>query len=371
MLNKQQATPLIIFIIIFLVYSLYFIQTIQNPERSKGSALLKSLQQLDSPDSVSLSDIPAKNILNKASEVLEVINQPLVPQKRYTYVNFDFLNLREQPGTQSTITEKLKRNDKLEVLVYTNDLWAEVKSPSGNRGYVARSYLSDTESVVPYSQTIRVPVLLYHHVTDQPVSEAPVLVLATKNFQVQLAYLAANNWNTIGFKDLAKLKEEKRAPSEKSIILAFDDAYSNHYTAAQKLKEKGLKGVFFIPTDLVGTEGYLTWHQIREMVEWGMELGSQGKSHNYLGGSAASMVISEISGSKEIIEKESGTKVYAFAYPSGSYTNTTIAAVEAAGYSFARTKASGDRYNLNSPFNIPVLRIFPTAAERQLKAWLE
>jgi peptidoglycan/xylan/chitin deacetylase (PgdA/CDA1 family) len=374
MLTNKQLIPLGVFCFVFLLYSLYFVKVLQNPQTPTESKILRVATEstiVDTEKPRRLSEIPVTEVFGKAKEILSSEIKLENPIKRYRYVQFAFLNLRESAGTSGAILEQLSQNDRVEILEFTSEEWAHIQAPSGSTGYVSRQYLAEEPVEVAYSQIVITPILQYHHITDEPVAEPAVLVLPNVNFDVQISYLVSNGFTTITFEDLAKNIDEKTTPSKKSVILAFDDGYADHYQAAQKLKNNNLKGVFFIITSRIGTEGYLTWHQVREMSEWGMEIGSHGASKNYLGASSPEELTAEVSGSKQTIEKELNKKVYAFAYPSGQWTNTTKKAVIEAGYTFARTQASGDRYNLNKPYSLPVLRIFPLAGERQLKAWLE
>jgi peptidoglycan/xylan/chitin deacetylase (PgdA/CDA1 family) len=44
------------------------------------------------------------------------------------------------------------------------------------------------------------------------------------------------------------------------VSLTFDDGYADQYTvAAPILKSHGMQGTFFLPTDFLGSNGYMTW----------------------------------------------------------------------------------------------------------------
>lgn len=82
-------------------------------------------------------------------------------------------------------------------------------------------------------------------------------------------------WVTLGtFAGLIEMVKETGAR------LTFDDGNSTDATVAlPMLQEAGLKASFFIPTDRIGTHGYVSEDQIRAMHGAGMEIGSHGCAH--------------------------------------------------------------------------------------------
>ena len=79
-----------------------------------------------------------------------------------------------------------------------------------------------------------------------------------------------------------------------------------------------IKATFFIASQLVGQEGYLTWNYLHEIWDGGMDIQSHGVSHNPLGKLVPSEIEKEISQSKEIIERNIGNNVSLMSLPHGS-----------------------------------------------------
>lgn len=80
----------------------------------------------------------------------------------------------------------------------------------------------------------------------------------------------------------------------------------------------------------------LSWDQIRELADNGIEVGSHTRTHPRLSTLAADELENEIRGSKERIERALGRRVESFCYPHGMETDVTPEAcreVERAGYS--------------------------------------
>jgi peptidoglycan/xylan/chitin deacetylase (PgdA/CDA1 family) len=63
-------------------------------------------------------------------------------------------------------------------------------------------------------------------------------------------------------------------------VFGFDDGFdSDYYYAWPLLKSRGVRGVSFANTSVIGTEGALTWDMIHEMVADGWEMGCHTHSH--------------------------------------------------------------------------------------------
>jgi peptidoglycan/xylan/chitin deacetylase (PgdA/CDA1 family) len=81
----------------------------------------------------------------------------------------------------------------------------------------------------------------------------------------------------------------------------------------------------------------LTWDQLAEMSRSGIVVGSHTRRHCLLTNEERSTVVDETLGSQEALVANLGRPVTCFAYPDGSFDDTAIAAVAAAGYQIAVT----------------------------------
>jgi peptidoglycan/xylan/chitin deacetylase (PgdA/CDA1 family) len=64
------------------------------------------------------------------------------------------------------------------------------------------------------------------------------------------------------------------------VLLTFDDGgVSSHHPIADLLERRGWRGHFFITTDRIGTPGFLTETQLRELHRRGHIIGSHSRSH--------------------------------------------------------------------------------------------
>ena len=208
----------------------------------------------------------------------------------------------------------------------------------------------------PTSTVSAVPILMYHYIRDynDPRDKIGInLSVAPQTFARQLDHLTKQGYTTATLDDFTQHRLK-----EKSVILTFDDGYASHYTDAfPALKARGMTATFYIVTNAVGTNGSLTWDQIREMQGAGMQIESHGPSHRDLTTLSKEEQLNELVESKKTIEGKLGKTVQHFCYPSGRYTEDTLALVKSAGYETATTTKSGVASYTHSPYELPRLRI--------------
>ena len=93
----------------------------------------------------------------------------------------------------------------------------------------------------------RLPVLMYHHISAE---KARGLTIGVETLERQLYYLFENGFRTYHFHELRSIR---RFPSNKNIVITFDDAYvSQMELAVPLLKKYGLKASIFVPLDFLG-----------------------------------------------------------------------------------------------------------------------
>jgi len=100
--------------------------------------------------------------------------------------------------------------------------------------------------------------------------------------------------------------------------LTIDDGNdSDARIAVPMLVKAGLKAAFFIPSDRIGTPGYVTEADVRDLHEAGMEIGSHGCAHlNWLNTSDAE-IASDVTQSVERLARIINAPVRSVAIPYG------------------------------------------------------
>lgn len=201
-----------------------------------------------------------------------------------------------------------------------------------------------------------VPILMYHYIENPAVAKTRMgknLSVAPATLQNQLSWLRQHGYETVTFHDWLQGTLPK-----KPVMLTFDDGYSDAYVNAfPLLKAQKMKGVFYIITDFVGKKGYLTWPQIEEMRDAGMEMGAHTEHHPDLRKIPLAQKKQEILGSIATLQKQLNISVVSFAYPSGKYDKTSVAILSGAHVPFAVTTKKNVALFQKTARTLPRLRI--------------
>jgi peptidoglycan/xylan/chitin deacetylase (PgdA/CDA1 family) len=141
----------------------------------------------------------------------------------------------------------------------------------------------------------------------------------------------------------------------------------NHTLAWIKLVPEETKSDFLsrLPVEsdvsLPGVERMLlSWDEIREMAQHGIEFGGHTVTHPVLSQVSAERLEEEVRQSKRDIEERLGTKACAFSYPVGqeeSFGDAAQRAVERAGYSFAVSYREGTATPLSDRYALPRIHV--------------
>lgn len=106
--------------------------------------------------------------------------------------------------------------------------------------------------------------------------------------------------------------------STRKVVISFDDGRVSDFAVAMPaLLDRNMRGVFFVTADWIGTRGFLSAPQLREMVSLNMDVQAHGKSHRFLADLQQDELVSELAGAKAGIEDIVGRSVTALAYPGG------------------------------------------------------
>lgn len=145
--------------------------------------------------------------------------------------------------------------------------------------------------------------------------------------------------------------------SNTKAIFTFDDGHVSNYWAAKLLFDGGYGSAdFFINPELIGSDYYMDWSQIRELKSMGMSIQSHGLDHQYLSSCSDHELHRQLSKSKEIIENAINTSVTILAPPGGRFDNRTIRLAKEIGYSCIANSIPG-HFSNNNDFLFPRIAV--------------
>lgn len=222
---------------------------------------------------------------------------------------------------------------------------------------------SPTPVPAALDEPVQVPILMYHYVSELPPNPDRYrrdLTVSPENFATQLQYLDDAGYHTVTLADLYLYWTQGYPLPEKPIALTFDDGYRDAYEIVfPMLLEHGFTGTFFVlatPAHFEQPE-YLTWAQMKEMSDAGMDIEAHGRDHVDLSEQSYDYLIYQIVGIQEAIQSHTGRLPRFFCYPSGQYDADVIAVLESAGYWGAVTTQWGNTETYADRYEMPRIRI--------------
>jgi hypothetical protein len=178
----------------------------------------------------------------------------------------------------------------------------------------------------------RLPVLGFHDFDDG----GSVISFPPGLFERALTRLTDRGYRTIGLLDAAHRIAQRQPFPERTFVITIDDGYRAVYEVAFPIIQRlGLSATVFLTVgralrpdldarlpDLEGRT-MLSWPEIREMHDGGMEFGAHTLTHPYLNRIPTEDARVEISQSKAAIEETLGAEVRSFCYPFGYVDSRT------------------------------------------------
>ena len=191
-----------------------------------------------------------------------------------------------------------------------------------------------------------VPILMYHEIA--PASETSSrLAVPPEAFAEQMAYLHDAGFETVTAGRLAEIMAGPagRVP-DRLVVLTFDDGFEDfHRQAMPVLDAYGYTATVFVTTGWVQDAGphaasrrpgrMLSWSQIAEAAQAGLEVGAHSWQHPQLDQLRGSVLREELYASKTHLEDRLGGSVPGLAYPFGYSSARVRQVVRAAGYGYA------------------------------------
>ena len=125
--------------------------------------------------------------------------------------------------------------------------------------------------------------VLCYHIVEAP--SAPRMKIDRETFRQHLRYLEMTGYNVIPLKHLYEFVAGKRASIPKNaVVITIDDGWRSTYTEAwPELKKRNFPFTVFVYPNIIGkTSNALTWAQIKEMSDDGVDIQSHALTHPFL-----------------------------------------------------------------------------------------
>lgn len=196
-------------------------------------------------------------------------------------------------------------------------------------------------------------VINYHHITEE------------KAFGKQLNFFK-ERFDDINFSEFELFLKKGVLPGNKpGIILTFDDGYEDNYTIARKcLQRYGFTGWFMVSSDLLDTDGYMTYDQVSELLNQGHTIGCHTATHHRMLESDTDELLEyEVTDSKKKLEKNLGVSIDIFCWCGGEekhYTTKAANKIKNTGYKYGFMTNSCPVVKGNDAYHIQRINIEDT-----------
>ncbi len=189
----------------------------------------------------------------------------------------------------------------------------------------------------------QVIVLCYHRFEG---SNLGYLSIPEETFVEQMQMLKDNGVVPISMDDFLQWRAGNKVIPPRAALITIDDGYESSYSVAWPiLKKFGYPFTMFIYTQFVNSGGKsVTWTQLGEMRDGGVEIGCHSETHSDLRAKKGrspeayqAFLRQEIIQAKRDIENELGIDVRTIAYPYGNYNDEVRQIVKEGGYEAAFT----------------------------------
>ena len=185
-------------------------------------------------------------------------------------------------------------------------------------------------------------------------------VLPQAHFRAQMDHLKRNGWQGLS------VGQSLGFPEGHNVCITFDDGCETDLLAAAPvLQQAGLNATFFITCGRLGTSGYLSPAQLKELSRQGFEIGCHSMTHRYLNDLDERGLRHEIIDAKSQLEQVIGQRVDHFSCPGGRCDQRVVTVARAAGYrtvSTSRIQANSSTTDLFSLGRVAMLRDIPLSA---------
>lgn len=213
------------------------------------------------------------------------------------------------------------------------------------------------------TREVRVPILMYHHVSplpDKPDQIRIGLTVLPDNFEKQLQFLKSKGYEGVDFYQMYYAITLGWELPAKPIIFTFDDAYDDVYDFAFPIMKKyGYTGTVFVPTQFIdeGRADYMDWEQLMALRKAGWRLEPHTKTHEEVDGRSRDWLVYQLFGSMETLQYYLGYQPRFFAYPSGAYDDKAIDMLKEVGYWGAVTTKGGWFHRMKNAYEWGRVRV--------------
>jgi peptidoglycan/xylan/chitin deacetylase (PgdA/CDA1 family) len=195
---------------------------------------------------------------------------------------------------------------------------------------------------------------LYHRFNE---GKYPSTNISAALFESQLKYLVNHHIPVITLGDFLRLKPGENKP-ERYVILTIDDAFKSFYRYGYPLLKKyELTATLFVNTETIGSGDYLDWVELKQLLDYGIEIGNHTHSHDYFLNQPSDARVEnfkmDVEKAQNIFKNHLNYNCEVFAYPFGEYDPNMKKVIRNLGFLGAVAQNSGVISEFSDLFALP------------------
>ncbi|MEC1791006.1 polysaccharide deacetylase family protein [Bacillus vallismortis] len=243
---------------------------------------------------------------------------------------------------------------------------AEQQKPEEKTVHVQKKE-EDTSTWIKTEKPAKLPILMYHSI-----SSGNSLRVPKEEFEAHMKWLHDNGYQTVTPKEAYLMLTQDKKPSEKCVLITFDDGYTDNYEDAYPvLKKYGMKASIFMIGKSIGRKHHLTEDQMKEMAQNGVSIESHTIDHLELNGLSPEQQYSEMADSKKLFDNMFHQETSMISYPVGRYNEETLKAAKETGYQMGVTTEPGAASRDQGMYALHRVRVSPGMSGASFGAYIE
>jgi peptidoglycan/xylan/chitin deacetylase (PgdA/CDA1 family) len=225
---------------------------------------------------------------------------------------------------------------------------------------------------------------MYHSISEQATPRFKQFTVPPKVFAEHMEYLHTHGYTPITATQYAEARKKKgKGLPARPVMITFDDGFADFYSAALPiLQQYNFPATLYVTTAYIhstsrwlfddgeGERPMLTWDQLKEISDLGIECGGHSHTHPQLDTLTDTQVKEEIMRNKQLLEKHLNRPITSFAYPFGYFTANVRQQVQEAGYTTACAVKHAMSSDTSDPFALARWMVYPETTVHDLDAML-
>lgn len=215
-------------------------------------------------------------------------------------------------------------------------------------------WLDNYEVAFPILKKYQIPAVIFLPVSY--ISSSKMFWQEEVLMRLSLMRLEGDGKSLERLKSILNREKTSREPTNEDIERFVIELKSLDYEQLE-IELESIRAISDAGVDSPHYNRYLSWEQVAEMRDAGIEFASHGMSHRILSSLSEPQCRDELEQSREALKERFGQEVTAIAYPNGDYDERVLRETARAGYTLAFTTRPGFVNSQSDALQIPRINL--------------